>query len=488
MAERIKKKLRQEFFIENTTIHGIYYLNKKNKHQKLLWLFLTIASTILIGLSTILMTLRYVDYDDYMITQLTEMNEYSSLPSILICLNDKLSLVDTIAEIDSEAKKAFTELKTKIELEHVISMQFSTILQNNSLYLNTLMNELFFENLKTKYLKLKKVINDCEIMIDDKTLIKCTKSASLLFTINGPCLLINLKTHASINNSSLTNRMSLINPYDKYSIKVYATIDTKKPIYFSLINADADDYNDALTASIYSSEFNKALFIDSADESLYEIFDVKTVIEQYTETLYNKKCFKQDNRYLKNFQSYTEHLCHIDCLQSLILHILKCDFTLNVINQTATSRQYCKIVDLLAIEKIIKNYSFLRKSFEICKPCLPGCLIKKYELEVNYEPRIIDPYSTFYYLKFNFDFKMIQIKQILKFELSEYLQFINGLWSLFLGISLLSIWELIEFIYTILFNKYFQVNKFNQACFIQYFNKLDKIMKKVFHNTYDNYR
>lgn len=48
------------------------------------------------------MSLKYFNYDNYLSTQVTEIDEYKPLPNILICLNDKLSLVDLITELDNE--------------------------------------------------------------------------------------------------------------------------------------------------------------------------------------------------------------------------------------------------------------------------------------------------------------------------------------------------------------------------------------------------
>lgn len=117
-----------------------------------------------------------------------------------------------------------------------------------------------------------------------------------------------------------------------------------------------------------------------------------------------------------------------------------------------------------------------------CKLCLPNCNKIEFNIKEILTKRLITDFiyynNTKYInniLQIYFDFKIKEIKYLSSFELTDYLNYINGLWSLFLGISILSIWELVEFIYQLCMHKKpkFIKRDFDLSCFNRFFNAFE---------------
>ena len=95
-------------FTNNSTLHGLYYLNEKNKKFKVIWIILILLSTFLIILTLFLNLSKYLTYETYFITEENQIDQYELLPSILVCESNELQMANSLFEIYHEYKSGNT--------------------------------------------------------------------------------------------------------------------------------------------------------------------------------------------------------------------------------------------------------------------------------------------------------------------------------------------------------------------------------------------
>lgn len=445
-----------EKFIENTTIHGVYYLKIKSKAVRILWLILIIAAAISIIISTGLMVKTYFLFDNYIINEEIELDQLDSLPNILVCSNDRLSLVEPILKIYP------------------------------NLSMTSLINDEFIKNLLNDYLKKWEFrLENCKLNVRNQVF-NCNNSYQLVYTFTGICLMIDVN-QINLNSLLLSPEFHILNDYEPYVVQLTVTFNSTiyDKLHFKLL-----DRNDQNAIKIYSFVKNEILFKKYTLRTSIKFYDVISTYEKYTEVLHDKKCFLKGN----NLNTiYDEILCHYECLQSMIASYLRCYFSLSENKALDRNLPYCTLKHLTNIEYIIANYSELRENFNLCKPCLPNCIRKTFTLRESYSP----DYGTIkkgngFSWNFNIQFKALQINHVLKFDSAQFLSFMNGLWSLFLGISILSLWEVVDLIIETKKFKNFTKNKFKFVAILsfkrfqqsKFLKKAIKYIKFAFHDTY----
>lgn len=477
----LKKKLKFEKFLENTTIHGIIYLNTKNNTHKIFWLFILLFFSFAIVLSTTLMVQKYLKFNEYLIAHEIELNKLDSLPNLVLCRYDSLTLRNSVEQVRPFLKSVYEYADNLLKQQSIYNLDLKNFVKQYLQLINETNNEdnfdrYFISDLKS-YIErnLFKIINSCYIQLKHQ-LLDCKPYIEALFTFNGPCLVINLKKLLlRVNNSELEQSFDPLSHYSRKKIALSLNLNIKiySYIYYSF---HENNYP-------YSMKQTKLFMLNT--KRMINYYEITRVRETYA--LEGVKC-------LRRKIGYDESLCHYECLCGIIKTLLNCDFSLEFEETHGENDfKHCKLRYMVIIEFIIKNYSKLKDRFGVCsQQCLPNCEVINYKINEIVEQKW-DSVSGQWNIYFKF--KSIEIKHVLEFELLELLSFINGLWSLFLGISLLSIWELFEFIYTIN-DKYF-----NKNCYFNYlfaicdnlhftsstrktFKKINNVLKQIFEDSY----
>ena len=420
--KRIQKNLVIEEFRENTSIHGVYYLNTKNRTIKVTWGMIVFISTLLILISTILLVQKYLDYNDHIITKEYDLDKIEEIPNILACSSEQLLMVDSIAKLN-------------------VSLNNSFPINGINSYLTTVYEKRGFIDLDYCAITIRSNVLDCMHF-----------KRELIFTFNGICLFIHLQ-ELKQNESLLFKQFDQFAYFKTYKPHIKLKFKSNDDrLYFKLLSSSS--------STRYALE-NHVILNDS--NSYAKHYDMVLQQDSFSSSLVNEKCFQSMKKYLNSRASYDEYSCEIECLQHLVKQTLNCHFSFNL--EKSPGVPYCTVGQLLDIEEIVKNYTYSMKAgFKVCKNCLPNCETFKFILnEVDIsdtENEVETPGLT---LNLYISFSKITTTRILNLEQAELLNLVNGLWSLFLGISVLSIWEIFEFIFSLKHkNVAFKKNNFMQ--------------------------
>lgn len=459
--DRVKDKLIIKYFIENTSFHGVNYLSTKNKSIKIFWLLLVILAALGIILSTGLMVNKYLSYEDYMTTEYIETNGFNELPNILLCSYDRLSIVNSIIDLYPNYKSLFELAKRSYNFENDLNMSNIIHFRNLSNNISDIrFDEGFLKNLtKTNSIPIK----SCQLDVNNVQL-NCTQN--IVMTFNGVCLLITFEELILLNNSLLlfNKQLNTLSSFKTESLKISLKFDgiIRKRLYFQTCRSDK--YNNLIYSNVKFQALFANLYINRETFRPkylnYKIYEMIELNEEYSTFLDGLKCSSKYKKYSKNYPYYNHVLCHFECLQFIIEELLQCYFNLIPSNPTTSSKPFCALHHLVIIEEIIRNYSNLRNKF--CKICLPECETNEYKISRLREEELLD--RKIFIVDFYLPYKVIVRRHILFFTSSELLNFINGLWSLFLGISILSIWEIIEIGY-VFTERYFLKFKSRKSLF-----------------------
>jgi Amiloride-sensitive sodium channel len=318
----IQRKLTIEAFCENTSIHGVAYLNTRNRASKVTWGLIVCASTLLIVLGTVLLVQRYLNYSDYIITKEYDLDKLEEIPNVLVCLSDQLSMADSV-------------LRLNLSLNTPVSTLSSVVGSNNT----------------TR--RLIELVN-CEINIRSRVL-DCMKFKwEIIFTFSGFCLLIDLQ-ELKQNESLFFKQFDRFAYFATYTPKIEMNFKAEqKLLYFKLLSSIASPRN----------LLENHLIIDPNSYKLVPAkrYDVISQQDSFSSSLGNKKCFSKIKQHLESQAGYDEYSCEFECLQRLIMKVLKCNFSFNG-KMTLSDSPYCSVKQIRDIEEIVKNYTIL-KSFE----------------------------------------------------------------------------------------------------------------------------
>ena len=443
----IKRKMVMDNFVETTSIHGVSYLNDGNRNVKILFISMIAISTTLTLAATIYYSILYFEYGSFLISEEKEKDSFDSLPSILLCSDDKVSLSKSIIDLKPKFNELFSLLENDFPLlanpvDFFPSVEKYKMENLSSNYRKQKLDYAFINDLKET--KQHPFIEECQMEIKNEIIDCSNLEQRIVFNFNGFCLLHDL-SKLDLSTSMLNKDVQLLNYENDYKIEVKILINNQqidqmneneengKVFYFHLLNRD-HRFEDNYFENFDINDGQFLYFQESFDDIYYlKNYDVYQKITKYSTSLYNRKC--------SNENDYNQINCNLKCLRAIIKELLDCDFILNPIKNESN---YCTVADLYFIERIIESYSVLRKDFtNYCKPCLPECETNKFEAK-----EFLDSQFDSKDLRLNLylNYKAIETKHILRFEWSDFLNYITGFWSLFFGISVLSIFEIIELV------------------------------------------
>ena len=482
-----------EKFLENTTFHCFVYLKSKPIRTKVVWSILLISVLAIAGYSTTDIILNYFQYNSYIIRRENRTSEIPYVPNILLCFNDQIRLVETLLmaypeyriQIDRLTKALnttdgiidFESLSLNADIRSLITEVASTNGTFNKLFDISFINSIIKEFDKRKY------VYQCSI-INFQTAYNCTTYIKYVFTIHGVCVMIDLKDKRTFINDYWKIQSTDVPPFDDYALNLEFRILNYKmysPVYFILSTNEFFPSNQTIYFPTKRHFLKSSYLID------YNI-DIERV--RYLDFFEGKICKTNiDKKYFED----SEQECHFECLQMLINRIIQCSF---LVGQTGYSR-LCSIIDTPIIEYVIRNYDKLREKSGLCEPCLSDCQYTKYISRlISFQLDFIDDLLgqliyinklEYFDLELRFSFKYIENIYVPLTDLSELQNTLNGLWSLFLGISLLSLWELAELAYTLTLEPFirylFENTHIKNFSLESPFRKLQKLIEFIFFDT-----
>ena len=421
-----------EQFLNTTTFHCLVYLNSKNTKIKLLWSILFGLSALGLLVTTIILAIQYFSYDDYIINNEKLIENVERIKNLVICQYDSLHLVESVLVAWHELNDTFTNVSRLIEtmdLTDVLSFpaRVKSLTLSGKKFDQDIQSAIIDEFVNSGALELA----DCYIRTSEGK-IPCLNYTHYAFTLYGVCL--------SINLNDLVDRLDLFLNINKYAFYQ----ERNDLIYVSLkSNNLSDKIHFGFIESHIETRFNN-LKVKMLPKELHlqaNKFMIEFEEASYSSSLYDIKCY-QNNGF------YSQQKCHFECLEMMIKKILDCRFSLSAATDD------CPIEYLPVIEFIVKNYELINSELlgGVCsQSCLPECQSVYYNIHLMPEIGLVNE-RAFSFL-FSFTNRVKIRHQMCSLEYSQFLNFLNGLWSLFLGISLLSFWELVEIAYKMLKEK-----------------------------------
>ena len=445
-------------FTNNSTLHGVCYLNEKEKKFRISWSLLIILSTILIVLTTFLNMSKYLKYENYFIKEETDINQYKSLPSVVLCESNEIELLNSLLKV----KEVFN-VTSKTNLEVTVA--------NGS--------KMSFEKFKNILeLRSKFLISSCQISKNGFVLLDCTKNTEAILTLYGQCWLVDFEKAEFSKTQLKKNDKSLISYFEKSTFRINFKIKSNNNRTFFKILSTQRDLREINSNYI---EFRQLFLVnDNVLQSNFKSFSVKPIFIEYSTSLHGKYCVETNYQYL----------CHHECLKKLIYEFCRCEFSTEILTNSSHTDKYCQVNQFACIEEIIKNYeSYRLKSTKTCpSTCLPSCKSLEYEvteIQTGNQDQVL---TNFQELVLIFQYSSINKTYLLKFDFSQMLNFSNGLLSLIFGMSILSLIEIIELIYILarcaLRKNFFSRNYQRSFEFYKPIISVYKFLELVFHDTY----
>lgn len=177
--------------------------------------------------------------------------------------------------------------------------------------------------------------------------------------------------------------------------------------------------------------------------------------------IFRRQCYLKDEKYLQHFQIYTQSNCELECLTNLTLKDCGCVLFYMPRNKTTNicgSLKYvCSVFASLTLSRMALESKGLK-----CD-CLPSCSSISYNIETSemeplYTSSFPNNIKDIHKTKLKFHFKennFFSWKRYESYGTSDFLASIGGILGLFLGISIMSITEIIYFFTVRLYTNYF---------------------------------
>ena len=424
-------------FLENTTIHCMVHLRTKSNKIRTFWVLSLMVAVFTIIIGTALILRDYLEYDSYISTKQVDVENIDAMPTIFICLNDTLNLQNSVIRIRKNYTEIFKYYNQVFNKKEIVAslhkFDLDSYLAELGLLNSTLLRLYGLQSEQFDGKIIEEIKDDfyenhpfrrfrCTIEAFEMS-IYCENFATEVFTPYGGCLAINF-TNAALLSTNYSSKQSYdYPPFDEYNIKIILNYITRnfngQKMFFYLNSEKMLSLGNLIDFPL------KRHAIKTVDPHNMEI---QIVSEKYSQSLHGIKCLNGE---------YSEQYCQFECLHSLIIKLLKCNFIVKLNN----AFNICSLHHLPLIELIMKHFDDIASKTNLCKHCLKDCESINYEI-VNQEVYTFGSNSIS--LSFSFSFQMTETTTMLSMEYSQFLNLINGLWSLFLGISVLSIWELFE--------------------------------------------
>ncbi|XP_061393666.1 pickpocket protein 28-like [Musca vetustissima] len=193
-----------------------------------------------------------------------------------------------------------------------------------------------------------------------------------------------------------------------------------------------------------------------------EMMTTSKGIEKYTPS--QRQCQMSNERYLRFFQVYTEKNCELECLTNFTMAQCGC---VRFFMPRTVDMPVCSEAQINCYNEAAKNLSAmyfasdLKKSNNKCN-CLPACTSLDYEVEIsegNFKSEAIGEIFSedLEYAALHVYFKDNKFFTTHRSELYGYYDFIancGGIFGLFMGLSLLSVFEIFYHLTLRLWNNY----------------------------------
>ncbi|XP_070507966.1 uncharacterized protein [Chironomus tepperi] len=151
----------------------------------------------------------------------------------------------------------------------------------------------------------------------------------------------------------------------------------------------------------------------------------------------DRMCFIENERRLKFFKIYTKKNCEIECFSMKLLSSCNC-VPYDIIRDKNT--KICELFDYICVERI-KNE--LLNDNDVCN-CLQPCNFIGYNFEFIEIPH--RKHSNEGIVKFKFkENEYVSMQRVRQFTTVDFLSYIGGLLGLFAGISVLTLFEIVDF-------------------------------------------
>ena len=214
----IKRKFAIESFLENTSIHGVSYINSRGKIEKIMFICLIAVSLFFVLTTTLYYLMQYLEYESSIIREENEKTSFDPLPVIMICPTDKISLLKSIIDLQPEFNKIYDFIDRDSSLTDSLDLKSSIKkykMQNLS-SVNQKIDPVFVNDLKRRN---RYSLKKCDIETQGE-IIDCTKAEQYnVYNFNGFCLLHDL-AKLNLNQSSLEKVKNLLNYGEENKFKI----------------------------------------------------------------------------------------------------------------------------------------------------------------------------------------------------------------------------------------------------------------------------
>uniref|UniRef100_T1GJ62 Uncharacterized protein n=1 Tax=Megaselia scalaris TaxID=36166 RepID=T1GJ62_MEGSC len=165
-----------------------------------------------------------------------------------------------------------------------------------------------------------------------------------------------------------------------------------------------------------------------------------------------RQCYLQNEKYLQHFKIYTQSNCEHECLTNLTLKICGC---VKLYMPRTETTEVCGSKAHFCTENALDL--LLRKALEykgLKCDCLPSCSSIFYNIETPEREQVGN--SSHKILKFYFkENNFVSWKRYEGFGANDFLASVGGVLGLFLGISVMSVIEIVYFFTIRLYTHYF---------------------------------
>lgn len=477
-----------------STVHGIRYLGEKKRHwsERLWWM---VAFTLSIAACAAFIYQAWNKWSEtpVIVTFAEESTPVYEIPfpSVTVCTDTKVrqrvlnytDLYHKLKDIRQKAHIPITELKVMQSMAQLCEVKPENLsdLGGNVAYRDV------YKDLKIVSPSLTETITDCQWKMENP---ECSKIFKETLTDAGICFTFNslnafeiyreenlaknftkLWTH-EVSSKNWDNISEYINESLIYPRRV---LSASEGLVFNLRLSTADtDFLCGGPVRSFKILLHTAGEVPQMTKYYYRlpldydtVMSVRPIMLQTTDTLLKnydsmrRKCFYDGERQLEFFHKYTQRNCQLDCVARLTAEKCECaKFTM----PRHESTPVCGLLKLKCVENVENEYAIeiMTKKANNCN-CLPACHSISYDAELSMakydrHDAIIAKYPWFKnqtkrskylkHLRIFISFKDEQFFASRRSELYGKTDFIancGGIMGLFMGVSLLSIVEMVYF-------------------------------------------
>ncbi|KAL9703314.1 hypothetical protein quinque_006832 [Culex quinquefasciatus] len=487
-------------YCSNSSVHGVQYFGCRERSgcEKFWWFAVFLLS---LGSCALLIEKTYLKWDQTPV--IVSFNERATpvwqipLPAVTICpqtkaLATKLNFSNDVGEFMHNHDISGEKMDTLLATLQLCDRNFHQVFFDPSVFPDKTTNQSYASLIKDMPILTQENLGDCSIRSE---LTSCANLFSYSLTEEGVCVTFNglsanelLRTeNIQTEDSYLTsiNRSTFWTQEDGYSqqatVRTYpyrslgsgisagisVTLQNHDFLLEYLCSGPNPGYKILLHSPVdYPHISNKFVRISRNREIAIavkpQIITTSTGLRDYTPE--GRQCFFNHERYLQFFREYTQNNCELECLTNFTLYYCGCvRFSMLRTPRTAvceTNQIMCMLKaeeTLLEMDVVTQGNS--EPNFRAKCNCLPACTSVQYDLEVTQTE--LEWYR--YWETFAEDLSKLEGTQMARlgvyykesqfitsrrselYGLTDFLANCGGLLGLCMGVSLLSLVELLYF-------------------------------------------